>query len=257
MASKFEVISSRSNPLISLIRKLDKDRSCRRETGLFLCDSIKLCGEALRWKPETIQTALFTPGHQPEQLPQHVRAVQVPDSLMSAISPAKTPQGQLFLCQIPQLTLPEKLEGRRYLILDGLQDPGNVGTIWRTADALGADGLILTNHCADPWHSKTLRATMGAAFRLPVWEADPEEIAALLKRSDIPLYGTALREDTVDLRSYDGGKAAVVIGSEGQGISDAMLSLCAQTWKIPMEPQCESLNAAAAAAVVLWELYRR
>ena len=256
MASKFEVITSRSNPLIAQVRKLEKDRAYRRETGLFLCDSVKLCGEAIRWGAE-IDTAIFTAKQMPESLPEGTRAVQVPDSLMSAISPAKTPQGQLFLCKIPQLTLPETLEGKRYLILDGLQDPGNVGTIWRTADALGADGLILTHHCADPWSWKTVRATMGAAFRLPVWEADPEEITALFSRSGIPLYGTALLEDTVDLRTYDGGKAAVVIGNEGQGISPEMLALCTQTWKIPMEPKCESLNAAAAATVVLWELYRR
>ena len=255
MAPNFEVITSRTNPLISQIRKLEKDRSFRRETGLFLCDVTKLCAEALRWQAQ-VTTVLFTGEQLPPSLPRGVRAVQVPDSLMSSISPAKTPQGLLFLCRIPRLTLPERLDGRCYLILDGLQDPGNVGTIWRTADAFGADGLILTHHSADPWHWKTVRATMGAAFRLPVWEAEPEEIASLLARSDIPLYGTALLEDTEDLRSYDGGRAAVVIGSEGQGISREMLSLCRKTWKIPMEARCESLNAAAAAAVVLWELYR-
>lgn len=256
MPANFEVITSRSNPLIATVRKLEKDRAYRRETGLFLCDSVKLCAEALRWGAR-LHTAIFTEKQRPASLPEGVRAVQVPDSLMSAISPTKSPQGQLFLCKIPRYTLPETLEGRRYLILDGLQDPGNVGTIWRTADALGADGLILTHHCADPWSWKTLRASMGAAFRLPVWEAELEEIAGLLKRSSIPLYGTALLEDTEDLRTYDGGKAAVVIGNEGQGISPEMLALCDRTWKIPMEEKCESLNAAIAAAVVLWELYRR
>ncbi len=257
MSLRYEIITSRSNPIVSQIRKLEKDRSYRRETGLFLCDSPKLCAEALRWQPEGVHTALFTPGNEPEGLPASCRALQVTEGIMSAISPAKTPQGQLFLCRIPGAALPQALTGSRYLILDGLQDPGNVGTIWRTADAFGADGLLLSNHCADPWHSKTLRATMGAAFRLPVWEGTPAEIAALLARSSIDLYGTALRADTVDLRTFPGGRAAVVIGSEGRGISEEMLSLCRQTWKIPMEPRCESLNAAAAAAVVLWELYRR
>lgn len=255
MKPQIELITSRSNPLVSQIRKLERDRAYRRETGLFLCDGVKLCQEALRWNA-AVDTVLFTPDQRPRELPLTVRAVQVPDSLMSALSPTKSPQGLLFLCQMPRQALPPRLEGRRYLVLDGLQDPGNVGTIWRTADAFGADGLILTHHCADPWHWKTVRATMGAVFRLPVWEAEPEELARTLEASSIPLYGTALRADTADLRSYDGGPAAVVIGSEGQGISDDMLSLCRQTWKIPMEPKCESLNAAAAAAVVLWELYR-
>ena len=255
MKPQIEVITSRTNPLVTQIRRLEKDRAYRRESGLCLCDGTKLFQEALRWQAP-VRTVLFTPDQTPEELPAGVRAVQVPESLMSALSPAKTPQGVLFLCRRPQAALPQALTGRRYLILDGLQDPGNVGTIWRTADAFGADGLFLTHHCADPWHWKTIRATMGAAFRLPVWEAEPDEIATLLSSGGIPLYGTALRSDTVDLRSYDGGPAAVVIGSEGQGISEEMLSLCRQTWKIPMESKCESLNAAAAAAVVLWELYR-
>lgn len=253
--NRIEVITSRTNPLVSQIRKLEKDRAYRRETGLFLCDGVKLYEEALRWQAD-VHTVLFTPDRRPETLPPDARAVEVPESLMSALSPAKTPQGLLFLCRQQSAALPDRLTGRRYLVLDGLQDPGNVGTVWRTADAFGADGLILTHNCADPWHSKTVRASMGAVFRLPVWEAEPQALAAALHASGIPLYGTALREDTVDLRTFDGGPAAVVIGNEGGGVSDEVLSLCRRTWKIPMEPKCESLNAAAAAAVVLWELYR-
>ena len=252
--SPIETITSRTNPLSALVRRLERERSFRREQRLFLGDGVKLYEEAR--KAGCLDTVLFTPGRQP-QLPQGVRAVQVPEHLMDALSPAKTPQGVLFLCAMPDLTLPRQLSPGRYLVLDGLQDPGNVGTIWRTADAFGASGLILTHACADPYSPKTVRASMGAVFRLPVWEAAPAEIAACLQRSGIPLYGTALREDTVDLRSHSGGSAAVVIGSEGSGISDEMLSLCSQTWKIPMEAKCESLNAAVAASVVLWELYRQ
>lgn len=249
-----ETITSRSNPLSALIRKLEKDRSLRREKELFLGDGLKLYQEAVQ-AGAALDTVLFTPA-QRVQTPEGVRAVQVPEQLMDALSPARTPQGVLFLCAMPELTLPERLEPGRYLVLDGLQDPGNVGTIWRTADAFGAKGLILTHGCADPFSPKTVRSTMGAVFRLPVWEAEVEELAACLKRSGIPLYGTALRSDTVDLREQQGGSAAVVIGSEGSGISEELLALCRQTWKIPMEAKCESLNAAVAAAVVLWELYR-
>lgn len=256
MAIAFETITSRTNPLVAQIRRLERDRAYRRSCGLYLCDGAKLFQEALRWQAP-IHTVLFTPSQRPQALPEGVRGVQVPEDLMASLSPAKSPQGVLFLCRRPEQTLPQALTGRRYLVLDGLQDPGNVGTIWRTADAFGADGLFLVGHCADPWSAKVVRATMGAAFRLPIWETEPAALAGLLAAADIPLYGTALRADTADLRSYDGGRAAVVIGSEGQGISPEMLALCRQTWKIPMEPKCESLNAAAAAAVVLWELYRR
>lgn len=141
-------------------------------------------------------------------------------------------------------------------MLDGVQDPGNVGTIWRTADAFETDGLLLTNACADPFSWKTIRATMGAAFRMPVWEVTPEQLADLTAQSGLSLLATALRADTVPLQAIHAPRTAVVIGSEGSGVSQEVLNLCSETVRIPMNPRCESLNAAAAAAVVLWELYR-
>ena len=98
---------------------------------------------------------------------------------------------------------------------------------------------------------------MGAIFRTPIWEVTPENLRPLLDRSGLQLAATALRQDTVSLPEADLARAAVVIGSEGKGVSPALLEQCAATVRIPMEPTCESLNAAAAAAVVLWELYRR
>ena len=141
-------------------------------------------------------------------------------------------------------------------MLDGLQDPGNVGTIWRTADALGADGLILVNHCADPFSPKTVRATMGACFRLPVYEAEAQALPGLLERSGLPLYAAALGEDSVTVGEARLSRCAVVIGSEGRGVSPELLRLSEKTVKIPMRERCESLNAAAAAAVILWEMGR-
>ena len=135
-------------------------------------------------------------------------------------------------------------------------DPGNVGTIWRTADAFGAEGLFLLPGCAEPFSPKTVRATMGACFRLPVWEAELDGLRALLARAGMPLYATALRSDTSDVREIPLDRAAVVIGSEGRGVSQAVLDTCEKTLKIPMRERCESLNAAAAAAVVLWEGWR-
>ncbi len=175
---------------------------------------------------------------------------------MESISPMRTPQGALFLVRLPDTAPPKRLCGSRYLVLDGVQDPGNVGTIWRTGDALGADGLLLVNSCADPYHPKTVRASMGACFRMPVWETTPGELAALVKGAELPLYATALREDTVDVRQAELGRAAVVIGSEGRGISEQLLHMSQKTLKIPMRERCESLNAAVAATVVLWEMAR-
>ncbi len=250
-----EQITSRKNPLITHIRKLTVDRAYRRECGEYLGDGLKLLAEAVRWNAP-LTCVVFTAGTVLPDLPNGVRTVEVPEDVMQAISPMKAPQGALFLCRMPHIQPPERLEGGRYLVLDGLQDPGNVGTIWRTADALGADGLLLTGECADPWNAKTVRATMGACFRLPAYEMQRQAVPALLERSDLPLYTTALLEDTLDLRDADLSRCAVVIGSEGSGVSDALLHASAKTLKIPMRARCESLNAACAATVVLWEMAR-
>ena len=156
-----------------------------------------------------------------------------------------------FLCDSPKL-----LTGRRYVLLDGVQDPGNVGTILRTLDAFDADGLLLTGGCADPYGWKAVRSSMGAVFRRPIYSGTPEELAALLHRSGLPLYGAALREDTVDARQADYTRCTLAIGSEGRGLSREVLDLCGQTIRIPMSDRCESLNAAIAAAVLLWESWR-
>ena len=141
-------------------------------------------------------------------------------------------------------------------VLDGVQDPGNVGTVWRTADAFGAAGLFLLPGCAEPFAPKTVRATMGACFRLPVWEGTLDELTGRLARSGAPLYATTLRDDTEDIRVVPLEGAAVVIGSEGRGVSQPVLDACRATLKIPMRDRCESLNAAVAASVVLWEGWR-
>ncbi len=248
-----EHITSRHNPLMGHIRKLAGSAAYRRATGEFLCDSPKLLQEALLWQAEI--TAVVTISPLP-RLPEHIRQVQVPEDIMSSISPVKTPQGVLFTCRLPQAPLPRSLTGRRYVLLDGVQDPGNVGTILRTLDAFDADGLLLTGGCADPYGWKAVRSSMGAVFRRPIYFGSPEDLAALLHRSDLPLYGAALREDTVDARQADYTRCVLAIGSEGRGLSREVLDLCDQTIRIPMSDRCESLNAAIAAAVLLWESWR-
>lgn len=249
-----ERITSRTNPLLGHVKKLMKDRGYRRDMGEYVCDGVKMLEEALKWHTE-ITAVVISEGLE-VPLPERGRIVQVPTSLMASVSPMKAPQGVLFTCRMPDLRPPEILTGQTYLALDGLQDPGNVGTIWRSADAFGAGGLLLTGHSADPYNWKAVRASMGAVFRLPVWELEYGELKRLCQFSSLPLWGTALREDTSDLREMDRGPCVFAIGSEGKGLSAELLSLCDRTVKIPMEPTCESLNAAMAAAVVLWERYR-
>ena len=250
-----ERITSRKNELVAHIRKLSGSRSARRAAGEFVCDGPKLLAEALKWGA-AVTTVVAEEGTSLPELPSAVRRVEVPADLLRSLSTTETPQGVLFLCRTPDLALPERLTGGRYMVLDGVQDPGNLGTVWRTADAFGADGLVLVHSCADPWSPKTVRSTMGACFRLPVWEADLHTLQARLDEGGVPLYATALREDTEDLRAQDLRRCAVVIGSEARGVSEETLALCGKTLKIPMRTRCESLNAAVAAAVVLWEMAR-
>ena len=118
-------------------------------------------------------------------------------------------------------------------------------------------GLILLPGCADLYNHKTVRSSMGALFRLPAWSCTLEQLRTLSVRTGLPLLGTALREDTIDLREADLGRSIVLLGSEGRGLSEAALAACCQTIRIPMEAKCESLNVAAAAAAILWEGYRQ
>lgn len=249
-----EMITSRANPLCVHLRKLASSRSYREETGEFLCDSPKLLREAALWGAP-VQAVLYTEGAEvPRELEGRVpRIARVSESVMRAVSPMETPQGAVFSCRMPEP--PEKPDRARLLVLDGVQDPGNVGTILRAADAFGASVVLLPG-CADLYNPKTVRAGMGVHFRSPVFRRTLAELTALLGEEGLPLYGAALREDTADVRDVDLRRCAMAVGSEGRGLSAEVLAACGRTVRIPMDPRCESLNAAAAAAVLLWEAAR-
>lgn len=251
-----ETITSRSNPLCVHFRKLASSRSYREKTGEFLCDSPKLLREAELWGAP-ILALLYTEGLSvpAEKIPAR-RVAVVSESVMRSVSPMETPQGVVFSCKIGGNRPPERLEGnQRYLVLDGVQDPGNVGTILRTADAFGARVFLLPG-CADLYNPKTVRAGMGVHFRRRVYRCTLEELTALLREAGLPLYGAAAREDAVDVREADLGRCAMAVGSEGRGLSAEVLAACDRTVRVPMDERCESLNAASAASVLLWEAFR-
>lgn len=250
-----ETITSRSNPLCTHFRKLASSRAYREETGEFLCDSPKLLGEASLWGAP-VTAVLYTRGADVSGVPAGARLAEVTESVMRSVSPMETPQGVVFSCRLGDRGLPAELKPGRYLLLDGVQDPGNVGTILRTADAFEADGLFLLPGCADLYNPKTVRSTMGALFRRPVWRCDLPDLRPLAEEAGLPLIGAALREDTAALGDVDLRRAVVLLGSEGRGLSEAALAACDGTVRIPMGERCESLNVAAAAAVLLWEGYR-
>ena len=246
-----ERITSRKNPLLQQLRRLLQSRGAREAAGEYIADGTKLLAEAVRWIPERLRTVVVTESVDPGELPPHVRLVEVPDDVMAQLSPSKTPQGALFTCALPSMEAPSIQPGT--LILDGIQDAGNLGTILRTADAWDRP-VVLTPGCCDAFSHKTVRASMGAVFRTPPGFMTQEEVYGTLLAAGIPLYVTALTSDALDVRQVALSKGAVVIGSEGKGVGEYFRTHADQTLIIPMTARCESLNAAVAAAVVLWQM---
>ena len=242
-------ITARKNPLIQQVRKLLSSRKDRVQSGLFVADGVKLLAEAVRWWPQ-LDTVILSDGVQ-TQIPENVRLVRVPEEIMEYISPMQTPQGALFLCRLPEKTAFVPQPGM--LVLDGIQDPGNLGTILRTADALQTP-VVLLEGCADPYSHKVVRASMGAVFRTPVIQSTWQEVKAACSEAGIPVAVTALSPRAEDLRSALLNTMAVVIGSEGQGVRQQILEEADRELIIPMDPRCESLNAAVAAAIVMWQM---
>lgn len=245
-------LTSRKNQLFVHLHKLQNSRAYREETRQFCADGIKLLDEALRHY-SGLHTVIACEGMDLPELPESVRLVRVPEGLMQSISSMRTPQGVIFLCDLPE-SAPLRLTPG-CLILDGIQDPGNLGTILRTADALEVPA-VLADGCADPYAEKTVRASMGAVLRTVPQAASAEEIIGTCRTAGIPLAVTALSPDAQDLRDCPLSECAIVIGSEGQGVRQAFLDAADRRVIIPMHPRCESLNAAAAAAIVMWEMRR-
>ena len=207
-------------------------------TALLLRADAEREGEAL----------LFSAGL-PEPPPIYV----LPDHVFAAVCDTKTPQGIAAVLGIR----PRPLSGDRLVALDGVQDPGNVGTILRTADAAGFDGVLLSPDCADVFSPKVLRATMGSIFRvgLAFPESLPDRLTRL-KREGYAILSSQLDGDPFYAREGIGEKLVLVIGNEGNGISDPIRNLATHRLRLPMRGGAESLNAAVAAGIMMYDLMK-
>ena len=244
-----ERITSRRNPLVQQVKKLLTSKREREKLGLFVSDGTKLLEEAVRYCPG-LHTVFLSEGVE-VRVPESCRVIRVSREVMEAISPMESPQGAVFLCK-----LPEKREFRPekgMLLLDGIQDPGNLGTILRTADAWNVPVALLEG-CADPFSHKVVRSSMGAVFRTPVMVTDWQTAKESCARAGIPVAVTALNHRAEDIRKAEVSAMAVVIGSEGQGVRREILESAGHCLIIPMNDHCESLNAAIAAATVMWQM---
>ena len=242
-------ITSRKNPLLQQVRKLLISRKERESAGMFAADGTKLLQEAVRYYPG-LDTVILSDGVE-AQVPERVRLIRVPEDVMESVSPMDTPQGALFLCRLPEKKAFAPRRGM--LLLDGIQDPGNLGTMLRTADALEIPVALLEG-CADPYSHKVVRASMGAVFRTRVVQATWAEVRESCRDAGIPVGVTALSDRAKDIRQADVRHMAVVIGSEGQGVRQEILHSADAQLIIPMNPHCESLNAAVAATIVMWQM---
>lgn len=253
-----ETITSRKNPFVKRLRALGSESALRRETGETVLDGLKLLEEAVGCGAAVtgvlLGEGMELPPRLSDGLAPGAEVLRAPGELVSYASPVMNSPGPVFSVRLSRREAPERPD--LALVLEDVQDPGNVGTVIRTANAFGFDAVLLTGSCADPRSPRTVRASMGAAFRQCVLELTPEELGERLKTWGLPLFGAALGRGARDIREMPRGRAAVAIGNEGHGLSERLKGMCDALVIIPMAPGSESLNAATAAAVSMWELAR-
>lgn len=247
-------ISSLQNPQVKAWAAL-RTASGRRQQGLFLAEGEHMAGEAL--KAEAAQLLLVDEEKQAQYAPymaMGVDAVLMPPHVLQKVCDAKTPQGIVAVCPLPQQPPMDSL-GQRLVALNAVQDPGNVGTIWRTMDAAGFTGLVVDGKTADPFSPKVLRASMGAVFRVPVYRC--ESLVDVLKGQGYALLAGDLQGEDFFARDQVEGKLGLLIGNEGQGLDADARTLATHRLRLPMPGGAESLNAAIAAAIMMYDVVRR
>ena len=254
-----KTITSLKNPAVAAARALQTARE-RARAQAFVLDGEHMVGEGLTVCPRHIR-ALFVDEARLDayadlvaRAPAAAEVYAVPQHVLGAISQVKTPQGVAAVCGMPAMQPPDAM-GDRLILLENVQDPGNVGTVLRTLDAAGFDGCILTPGCADPFGPKTLRATMGSVFRVPMCQVlSAAEAARQLAAQGYAVIGAALDGDPFYSRGALPQKLCVLIGNEGAGLSREALQACTHRYRLPMRGGAESLNAAVAAAIFMYEL---
>ena len=256
-------IRSAKNPVVALARSLTQ-RKAREESGLTLLEGEHMVGEALSTCPERV-TAAFVDEDRADayagllrRLPRDAALYAAPARVLEALSTVQTPQGVAALLRIPQ-SPPLEAMGPRLVLLENVQDPGNVGTVLRTLEAAGFDGCLLTPGCADPFSPQGLRATRGGGLRVPV-RAVPEVGEALeaLRARGYAIIASVLDGEPFYERAALPERLCLLIGNEGAGLSPQARAAATHRYRLPMRGRAESLNAAVAAAILMYDLaYRK
>ena len=255
------MITSRSNAQLKSVRRLLDSSRERKERKLFVVEGKRLVGEAPpEWVEEVFVSETFYSFGKTDLSP-YKKVEVVKDDVFKSVSATVHPQGILAVVKQPEYLLKGLSEGTGFgngictiLILDDIQDPGNLGTIFRTAEAAGVSGVIMSAGCADIFNPKAIRSTMGSIYRLPFIVDELVPAIENLKMDGFQVYGAAL-EEAVPFREIEYPPLrAIVIGNEGKGISTSVLNSVNEKIRIPMKGQVESLNAAVSCAVLLYYL---
>lgn len=255
------MITSASNDRIKEVKKLMKSASLRREKGLYIVEGIRMVQEI----PADTIRKLYIAESMADKFAdvckeKNAEVEIVRDSVFQSMSGTNTPQG--ILAEVYQKqTTEEELFTRDtepfLLIIERLQDPGNLGTIIRTAEGAGVTGIILSSDSVDIYNPKVIRSTMGSVFRMPVFVTENlTDTIDRIKKRGIPVYGAHLDGDTFYEKNFT-GKCAFLIGNEGNGLSDEISAKADDLIRIPMCGQVESLNAAVSTAVIAYEVLRQ
>ncbi len=255
------MITSTSNPKIKNLVQLQKKRKLREEQGIFIVEGIRMFREIPRKLIKEIYASESFYNKNREVFANIDKRVELlADVVFQKVSETKTPQGILCVVKRKTYALDDMLEHKnaQLLVLDGLQDPGNVGTIIRTGEAAGVTGVILSKDTADLYQAKTIRSTMGSIFRVPcVYVEDVLDTIETMKIHEIITFAAHLDGKKWYNEEEYKGKIAFLIGNEGNGLREEVAQ-GADTWiRIPMEGEVESLNAAVAATVLMYEAYRQ
>lgn len=257
---KFEKITSRENQNIKLVLALISDNKKRKEKGLFVLEGLRLCQDAINGKFPieyffVSETAFNKHNETANDFADSAsRSFIIPDSLFSKISDTVNPQGFMFVCKISE-SLSSLSKKGKYIALENLSDPSNLGAISRTAEALGFDGLIITNDSCDPFAPKALRASMGALLRIGLMTTD--SIIETAKKYGITTYSAVVHTKATPINRANFNKGSmVVIGNEANGIKKETIEASDVLITIPMDGKAESLNAATAASIIMWEMCR-
>lgn len=257
----FNIITSRENPLIKLVAALQVSSEKRKRNGLFVLEGLRICKDACdngikfdklivsdaaaeKYAADTEKFSLISD-----------ECYKIPDSLFKKISDTKTPQGIIAVAKMPVTGSCGIDKNGKYIALENVADPSNLGAISRTAEALGVNGIILSSDGCDPYSPKALRASMGTLLRVPVFVT--ESFDETLKSTGLKRYACVVDKTAESIKEQSFGNGSVVmIGNEANGLTDSAKQSADVLVTIPMTGRAESLNAAAAAAIAMWEMMK-